>query len=157
MKNTCAEATRTIYGFMIGLWIFIIAVFQIFPGANFIENVILLLPFFFFIIAICSAAYITENAEKFVFRGNILTLGLIISVPLLNFILDRYNGNKHQFIEISMTGIILSLLALIDVWLPDEHLCFAKHYKSGFETMAIILLIYVIYHYFVSNKTLLRY
>jgi len=124
------------------------------PTANsLIAWFLILLPFLSFIIAIYSADSITKDVENFAFNANLLTLGMIVALPLLNWLAERYTGDRTTFTQMLALAIVLSMLTLLDFWVKPPYLCLIKHIKSALQTMAIILMTLAIYIFFIDIGT----
>lgn len=144
-----------VYIISIIVWTIIIFFFGIpYYTYGFLFWILILLPYIIFIIAILSANTITKHVEDFAFNANILTLGMIVSLPLLNWLIDHYNGDKKKFVQMISLAIIFSMLTLIDVWINVKYLCLLKHIKSSLQTIAIMLMTIAIYIYFVHMQIL---
>lgn len=142
---------RWVYFFAIIGWLFLIFWYQLFPPLDFIEAGILVLPLMVFLISYSSIPHITEQVEGYMFKANLLTLGLLIALPLLNWAYSNFNGNRVLFIKLAATAIIFSMLTLIDVWVPHRFLPLEKHIKSILQTSAITLLIFALYRFFIEK------
>lgn len=142
---------RLIYVINLLFWIYLLYYYNLFYTNNIVETIIIFIPIILFILAIISANCITSNVESFMFRTNLLTVGLLVTLPLLTWIADKFDGDKKTFFHISATAIILSMFTMIDIWVPENYLCMIKHFKSGIQTIAIMLLIYAIYKFFVDT------
>jgi hypothetical protein len=81
-------------------------------------------------------------------KANLLTLGLLIALPLINWARDASPESKEMFMKIAATAIILSLLTLIDWWVNKKYIYLLKHTKSIFQTYAIVLLMIGLYKFF---------
>ena len=133
------------------VWIYIIYKFDLMKHvSSSIDSLILLVPIVVFLVSILFMEDVTERVEKYMMKANFLTIGLIIALPLLNWIRDN-SASKVLMTKLIATGIILSMLGIVDIWIPDDWLCFVKHVKSIFHTIAIILLIYGLYRFYVES------
>jgi len=142
---------RRVYLFALIGWIILIALYKLIPPSDVIEAIILFLPVLVFIISYVSVPEITYKVEKYMFKANLLTLGLLVALPLLNWIYTNHNENRALFIKLAATAIIFSMVTLIDVWVPRDHLPVVKHIKSVLQTMAITLLIFGLYRFFIDQ------
>jgi hypothetical protein len=140
---------RIIYLVGIVAWILLSWYFGFFPTTDTMEWLIFLLPIVLFLVAWASIPYVSGHVESFMYRSNILTLGLLIALPLLSWVEVRHPERK-QFVPIMGTAIILSMLTLVDIWVPHDQLPWIKHIKSIMQTVAIVLLVYGLYRYFVD-------
>jgi MFS family permease len=141
---------KWIYLIAIVLWLVICFLLKLLPGRDWIEWGIIALPIALFALGWFFADEISEEVENYMFKTNVLTLGLIIAMPLLNWVADRHS-NRRQFTEIMAVAIILSMITLLDVWVGHDKLCIVRHAESALQTMAITLLIFALYRYFVET------
>ena len=143
------QEIRWIYIGAIVIWLIICWALRLFPARGWIELSILILPLLIFVLAWYFANRVTNTVEDFMGKTNVLTLGLIIALPLLNWANNR-GHERRQFIQIMALAIILSLLTLIDIWVGHNELCLLRHAESSLQTMAIILLIFGLYRFFID-------
>jgi hypothetical protein len=68
---------------------------------------------------------------------------------------ERINKEKKKehdnITSIILLAMVLALLSFLHVWVDDKWMCVWKHCRSSFETMSIVLFIYILICYF-SNK-----
>jgi hypothetical protein len=145
-----AEWVRWIYVIGIVLWLIICYFLGLFPGKDWIEWCILFIPIIVFLFAWYAADQVTDTVEDFVGTTNVLALGLIVAMPLMNWVQGKTEVKK-QFTQLLATAIILSLLTLIDIWVPHDKLPILRHAESVLQTMAISLLIFALYRYFIEG------
>jgi len=143
------QQIRWIYLGAIFIWIAICYLLKLIPGRDWVEVLIVILPLVIFISAWYFADRVTNIVEDFMGKTNVLTLGLIIALPLLNWVQDR-GPEKKQFTQIMAVAIIFSLLTLIDIWVGHDELCVLRHAESALQTMAITLLIFGLYRFFID-------
>lgn len=144
------QIIRWIYLGAIIIWVVICYLLGLFPVSGLIETCILLVPIIVFLLAWIYVDRVTDTVENFVGSTNVLTLGLIIAMPLMNWVNGQW-GERKQFSEILATAIILSLLTLIDFWVPHDSICIVRHMESAMQTMAIALLIFGLYRFFIEG------
>jgi len=143
-----------IYSFGIILWIYIIYYFKMLPSKDNIDFIIIIVPIFLFILAIFSSSGITPSVEQFMFRGNILSLGLVISLPLLSWVVDKYLGSDRKtFVQMMSIAIILSMITLVDIWVPEKYLYIVKHIKSILQTIAVFILMICLYRFLIHTDS----
>ena len=145
------EMLQLLYVVAIIAWIFLTACYRINPPRDIIELSILLLPVVCFLIAFMSIHMISESVEAMMLKANLLTIGLLVALPLINWSKETSIENKTLFIQLAVTAIILSLITLIDWWVPQCYLYMQKHIKSIFQTFAIVLLIFGLYRFFCDS------
>lgn len=133
------------------IWVLILWLLELVNLRKPLNPVFMLLPIALFSISFFSQGHITSVVENFVFRANILTLGVIFAMPLINW-LSRNDPYRYRFMQIMSVSIILSIATLLDVWCEEQYLPLVKHMKSAFQTMAISLIIYGCYIYFTNPE-----
>ena len=144
-----AEWVKLIYILAIVLWIIICFLLKLIPGHNWVEWGILILPIVIFLYAWSVADKVSTTVEDYMGKTNILTLGLIIAMPLLNWVQGRKDDRK-QFTQLMAVAIIFSMLTLIDISVGHDELCIIRHAESALQTMAIVLLIFGLYRFFIN-------
>ena len=144
-----AEQVKWIYILGIILWLIICFLLKLIPANDFFEYLIIALPIVVFVFSWYYADRVSTVVEDYMGKTNVLTLGLIIALPLLNWVQDR-GPEKKQFIQIMAVAIIFSMLTLIDLWVGHEELHVIRHAESALQTMAITLLIFGLYRYFID-------
>ena len=133
------------------LWLVAIAFMGILPPRDWIELLILFIPIIVFAISYSQLDCITEKVEGYMFRANLLTLGLLISLPLLTWIHENSHENRLMFIRLSSAAIILSVLTLVDIWVCPKYLPLVRHIRSVFQTFALTFFIFVLYRFFIEK------
>lgn len=142
---------QILYVCAIIVWILLTICYGINPPKDFCETLILLIPIICFIIAFTFIHTITESVEAMMLKANLLTIGLLVALPLINWTKETSVENKTLFIKLAATAIILSLITLIDWWVPKKYIYIQKHIKSIFQTFAIVLLIFGLYRFFCES------
>ncbi|AYV85911.1 MAG: hypothetical protein Solivirus1_68 [Solivirus sp.] len=130
------------------IWIVLLALLGLLPPKDIIEVILMAIPIIAFIVAIVSIHTITESIEQLMLKANLLTLGLLVALPLINWSKDTSYESKETFMKIAATAIILSMLTLIDWWVDKKYLYLLKHTKSIVQTYAIVLLMIGLYKFF---------
>lgn len=139
-----------IFGF---LWTMMIWYWSLLPGNDVFQRFLVIIPYILFIFGFSFAAQINDRVEGFMFRGNILTMGLILALPLLTWTVDKYTGDKQRFLQMAVVAVMLSMISLLDVWVSQDYLSIVKHVKSCLQTISIVLLLFVIYEFMLNNNT----
>lgn len=137
--------------FFIILWTLILCYFQLFASRDWIQWFIIIIPYIAFTLTIIFAHALTGTVETFAFRTNILSLGIIIVLPLIIWIAEKYSGDKRKLLQLLTLAIVFSLFSLIDFWVSERYLCIVKHVKSCLQTLAIVLLVLAIYSFFLTD------
>ena len=140
---------RLIYMIFIFIWIFIIFWFEMLD-IGFIAYLLILIPFIVFISGCCNAAYISIDDECQVFEASFLAIGLLVLMPLVNWMKECYTGNKHYFMSLILLGIAMTLLSVIDIWLPTKYMRLLKHLRVCFETIAVTIFLIVLYVFYIN-------
>lgn len=113
--------------------------------------IILAIPYFVFFSGYYEANLLTPEVEDDNFQSNYLSIGLLIVLPLLTFINGSFKGNRNKFVAIMILALILTMLSLVDVWVPEHYISYVRHVKSIFQTLSIILLIYALYMFYLES------
>lgn len=140
------------YVYIIGLlvWIALVCQFKLYKTDVF-GWLIILIPIVLFLFGYVNAANITLDVEDEVFQANYLSMGLIVVVPLLTWINKNYNGNVKCFTSILVLALIITMLSMIDIWVTCDWLRVVKHAKSIMQTIAIVLIVYALYIFYVAS------
>ena len=154
-EECCYEQTQTrlirqIYIFSMVVWVLLILGLGIFPGCNFWEVFILIIPILVFLIGYNSAKYITVDVENFVTSGLLSFVLLLIVIPVITLIYKQNPADK-AFLHLSILVLIFGILSLLDVWVTSKFVSIVKHVRSILRTFAIVILIYVLFHYFITK------
>lgn len=149
------QMVKWVYAIAAGIWLVIVGLIVGGPrkklhGVLFaIEAMIICLPLVIISFNLYNMDKIGPDEELLVFNMNYLTIGLIIVVPLLTWIYDKSKAN-NQLVTALMVCIALILLSVLDVWVTKEYLSIVKHARSVIQTLAIFLLVYVVFLFYVS-------
>ena len=128
------------------LWLGIIFGFGLHPP-NWFGWFIILLPLILFYIGFASAEELCPDVEEDMLKISHLDLGLVIVLALFAWMSKDYGGDKRSFVSLILIAIILSLIALFDVWVKRKWFSLVRHIKSEIQTISIGLLIYALYLY----------
>jgi len=123
---------------------------------NVLSLLIILLPIFFFMLAVVNIGYLTAEVEDDLFKINYLSIGLVIVLPLLTCLAKDYGGDQDQYLRLIVTALILTMLSLFDCWVYKKWVTVFKHVKSVLQTMSLTLLIYALYSYYVRTGSIFR-
>jgi len=141
---------KIIYIISILSWLILIFILNILPPYNLIEFIILFIPVIVFMVSYLSVDNLCDDVDDYFFKNDILSTGIIIAVPLIIWIHSN-SKNKSTFTKILITALILSLLSLINIWIPHDSLPYMKHIRSVLQTMSIILFMFALYRYFLEK------
>lgn len=111
---------------------------------------ILTLPYGLFGLGIINSDNIADGEiEESVFSATFVTMGLIISLPLLTLI-NKEKENK-DLSHIIFLGMIFTLFSYFHIWVdkPERHIC--KIIRSCLETIAVDLYILALTIFFVLS------
>ncbi len=142
---------RMIYVIAIIIWTMIILIFQLYE-TDLIGWLLLAIPFVIFLIGYASASQVTIDVEEDVYKYNYLSVGLLIVLPLITYLNRDYTGcniRKQRFTSVLVLSLIIILLSMIDVWIPRRWISTIRHLKSTLQTMALTLLMYALYTFYV--------
>ena len=139
------------YIFIALLWILLISYFNLWQEKL---SFILFLPLAAFFITFLYIEHISVYVEESMMQSNYLSLGLILALPMLSWMLKEYNGNRKHFITVIVLALVLSLLTFVDVWVPENRISVYRHIRSSFQVMSVSLFIYALcafYFYSYAN------
>ncbi len=141
---------RIVYIVMAVFWVLIVyllALYQI----DWLGYIFLIVPFVVFFINYINAGAVDPATEVEIFQANYLSIGLIIVLPLLSWMNKEHPGDKKKFMSIMVVALVLIMLSMVDVWVSRQWLSVLRHIQSGFQTIALVLLIYAIYYFYVLS------
>lgn len=145
---------RMVYIIAALIWIGIIIVFELYTG-DLIEWLILFIPFTIYGFGFCNASCLCKEVEDNLFRANYLTIGLIVILPLISWVSREYSergaAEAKRFKSLLVLAVILILMSMLDVWVSRNWLSVQKHAKSAIQTMAVGLLIFAFYNYYLLS------
>ena len=110
--------------------------------------VILLIPIFVFYINYGSVHQHSDEIEEFVLKGNFLSFGFLIVVIIINW---SKVGDKKKLFTILLISLILIMLSLIDIWVRKDKILLSKHFRTVFQTIARVLLVFALYSYYLDQ------
>lgn len=150
-SNNISNYVRMVYIITALIWIGIIIVFQLYY-TDIIGWLLLSIPLIVYAFGFCNANCLCREVEDYLFNSNYLAIGLIVILPLMSWISRDYNGRSiedaKRFKSILVVSIILILISMLDIWISRNWLSVYKHAKSAIQTLAIGLLIYGFYQYY---------
>jgi hypothetical protein len=147
---------RTTFFIFILIWLSVILLNKFYLSNAFI---VLLIPFFIFGLGLINSEIISdEKLEDDVFTTSFITLGLVISLPLLTLFNNNNREMKNEkkadvktLNHIIFLAMIFTLLSYYHIWVNkvDRHVC--KIIRSCFETMSITLYIFSLTIFFILS------
>ena len=144
------EQIQLVYIIFLVIWILIVALFGLYKS-DLVGWVILSIPPIIFLAGYANSYYLCEDVEKENFQSNYFAIGLLLILPLLTWVNTDYKGDRKKFTRILVLAIIIVMLSLLDVWVRKEYLSVCKHVKSTLQTIALVLLIFAFYTYYIEN------
>lgn len=145
-----ASQVRMVYIVALVIWILIIACFGLYT-TDVIGWIILGIPLVVFFSGYANSDKLTIEIEQENFQANYFAVGLLLILPLLTWANREYKGDRNRFIRILVLAVIIVMLSLLDLWVEKQYLSVNKHAKSALQTIAIVLLIYAFYSYYIDN------
>lgn len=139
--------TRFVYVLFILIWLAIIIVFELYKKSP-IVLLILVIPFVVFLSGFEQAPYSTFSDEQGIFEASFLAIGLLVVVPLINWMRENYEGDCKEFVALILFAISLTLLSVLDIWFKSELMRLNRHIRLCFETMAVTLFIIILYMFY---------
>ena len=140
---------KQLYLFSIIFWIIICIYFELYIEKS---RVVLILPLFVFCIAIYNCNCLNTEVEEYMFKASYLSVGLILTLPLLSWMSKDYKGDVNKFISVIIMSIVFTLLTLIDIWVSCKNISIFKHIRSILQTLSITLIIYSMITYFLYRE-----
>jgi hypothetical protein len=141
--------------YIIGTIIYLLVIFflKLYQKNDVISWCVLAIPIIIFGFGIANREYLTKELEDNLFVSSFFTIGILVSIPIFQSMSKDFSGEKRKFICILVTALILSLLAMMDLWVRENHISLLKHAKSVFQTISMTLVIYAMYTFYRdSNK-----
>lgn len=145
-----ASQVRIVYIIALVVWILIVACFSLYR-TDVIGWIILSIPLVIFFTGYGNSNNLTIEVEKENFQANYFAIGLLLILPLLTWVNREYKGDKKRFTRILVLAIIIVMVSLLDVWVEKRYLSITKHAKSALQTIAIALLIYTLYTFYIDD------
>lgn len=156
-KNHCkyyseetVEQIQFVYIISLVIWLLIICVFQLYRS-DLVGWVILAIPPIIFLAGYSNSYYLCEDVERENFQSNYFGVGLLLILPLLTWVNTDYKGDRKKFTRVLVLAVIIVMLSLLDVWVRKDYLSVCKHVKSSLQTIALVLLIFAFYTYYIEN------
>lgn len=147
-----ASYVRMLYVIYMIIWTGIIIWFELYI-TDIVGWLVLFIPYIIFAFGFCNAECLCREVENHMYRNNYLTIGLIIVLPLLTWISKDYKGatlrETKRFKAFVVLAIILIILSMLDIWVPRNWLSVHKHGKSALQTLALTLLVFAFYNYYI--------
>jgi len=129
-----------LYIFATILWIVLIYYLQIAFRDPF-DYFIFCIPIFVFAIAIGNLGKpLSKENEIFIFNQNYASSFSVILMPILIYIAQERFDRKLLLIVLFSVGF--GLIAFLDLWVSNEDFDISKHFKSIFQTISIVLIIF---------------
>jgi hypothetical protein len=140
--------------FYIGMaffWILLVSYFKLWREKF---SFILFIPLIVFFITFLYLEDVSPAVEENMSKTNFLSVGIILTFPLLSWMVKEHNGDKKHFITLAIIALVLSLVTFIDIWVPENRLSIYRHFRSSFQVMSVCLFIYalVVYYFYAINS-----
>lgn len=132
-------------------WILVVSYFKLWREKF---AFILLIPLIVFFITFLYLENVSPVVEENMSKTNYLSVGIILTFPLLSWMVKEHEGDKKHFITLAIVALILSLVTFIDIWVPENRLSIYRHFRSSFQVMSVCLFIYalVVYYFYAMNS-----
>jgi hypothetical protein len=131
------------YIFFVLIWLLIIIINSFYKVEGWY---VLCIPFIIFAIGFFNADCVDSELEDDVFRVSFVTIGILLSLPLLKLFNDKkYDRQLNHIIFLAM---IATLFSYYHFWVPHSlrHVC--KVIQSCLETIAITLYVFALIIFF---------
>lgn len=142
---------RVVYVLASLLWIGVIWSLHLYQ-TTFLGWVILILPLILFTMGFINAPYLTVEVEDSLFSIGYLSIALVIVLPIMVWITKDFTGDQNRIMGILLLAIVFAMLSLYDIWVRPKWLTVARHLKSVFQTLALTLLIFALYTYYLGRN-----
>lgn len=136
------------YIFAAVFWILLISYFRLWDEQL---SYILAIPLAAFFITFLYLEHVSVYVEESMLQSNYLSLGLILALPLLSWMLKEYNGPKRHFITIIILALVLSLFTFVDIWVPENRVSVYRHMRSSLQVMSVSLFIFALCNFYYYN------
>lgn len=135
---------RYTFFFFLIIWTFIVIINKLYLSMAF---PILLIPYASYGLGIINSDQIADDKiEGDMFTATFITMGLIISMPLITFFnKDKPNKELNHIIFLAM---IATLFSYLHIWGDGVYRHVSKISRSCLETIAVTLYIYALFVYF---------
>lgn len=118
------------------------------------ETLILCIPLVLFFLAFIFCDSVPKEIEDKLFETNYITISVLVMVPILTWLSKGYKGNNRKyFITMIVTAVIIALVSVFDFWIPAPWYTLVKHFKSICETIAVTLIIYSLYTFYLESHS----
>lgn len=153
-KNTAYSTAKIywvkcVYVVAAVIWSIIVCHFSLFAST---AAVILWLPLILFGIAYFNVGNLSEEVHDDVLKSSFISIGLMLSLPLLGWLNKDYQGDKNHVTETIVIAMILTLFSLLHVWVSKKWIPVWNHAKSALETMSLSLFVYALVSYFLVKR-----
>ncbi len=146
-ENENIKQIQLLYILAVIAYIIVIFYFE-FYQSDAVGIVILLIPIFVFYINYGSVHQHSDEIEEFVLKGNFLSFGFLIVVIIINW---SKVGDKKKLFRILLISLILIMLSLIDIWVRKDKILLSKHFRTVFQTIALVFLVFALYSYYLDQ------
>jgi hypothetical protein len=155
---------RYAFIFFMIIWTFIVAINRFYNCAAF---PILLIPYAAFGLGLINSdTIVNSKIEDGVFSATFITMGLVISLPLLSYINGKILGSdsekqnsgvidekkkkaSSELNHIIFLAMIVTLLSYIHIWVGENERHVCKIIRSCLETIAVTLYIFALVIFFI--------
>lgn len=144
VENKKSDNIKIVFFIFTIIWIFIVAINKFYLSLAF---PILLIPIASFGLGIINSDTIDDQVEVDIFSTTFITMGLVISLPLLTFFnKDKMDKDLNHIIFLAM---IATLFSYIHIWFSKDDRYICKVIRSCFETIAVTLYIFALTIFFI--------
>lgn len=140
------------YLFLVFIWSIIVVILGSITQ-HIYSLIILFLPYILFGFAYLYACDITIELEENLFASRVFTIIIFVTIPLL-IRADNVKSSRTQYMLPMLLALFFSVLSVISVWVPPKWLLMVKHLQTGFEVMALTLVIFSLFTFFAEMQRL---
>ena len=105
---------RATYVIFIFIWLMIVFYFELYDIGP-LAWIIVFIPIIIFITGYREAPFTTFEDENNVFQASFLAIGLLVVVPLINWMRENFLGDCKKFVTLILFGIVLTLFSVLDI------------------------------------------
>lgn len=136
------------YLFLTFIWSVLVVILAIYTN-HLYGLIVLLFPYVVFACAYIFACDITVEMEENLFSGQFFTVAIFITLPLL-VRADNVKSSRSQYMIPMLMALTLTILSVIDFWIPEKWLVIERHFQKGLQVMGLTLVVFSLYVFYVE-------
>lgn len=137
------------------IWTLLVYFLQLYM-VNWIGYVIIAVPYFLFLLAYWYTDSLNEEVEETNFDMGFLSVGIILILPLLHLVDREFRetaslAEKNKLMNLMLATVVFALFSLVDIWVSRKYISIVRHVKSMFLTIAITLIMFIFYIFYMHR------